>query len=195
MPIGLAAFASAPALPHIITQATGGAGIGFGFSLETWKSGFFDRPGVIAAINKTTHRYLNRFGYEVAREAKRLMVDAPPGVYSPPGFAPFAHSGLLRKMIYWAFDVATRSLVVGPSALKDHYTPYTNFMVPELLEYGGTAIRKGRGGFMWQKYGQAIPIYHYEPRPYMGPALTYVWARNDLIWDRAISADLPNFGF
>jgi len=159
--------------------------IRFGWGLKEFKGSFFDRPGVKAALDPMEHRFLNRFGFLVAERAKMLMVDAPKGVYSPPGFAPFAHVGLLRKMLYWAFDTESWSLIVGPSLLRGGNSPYVNFTVPEVLEYGGNPVRRGPGGGTVSARG-VIRIYHYEARPYVRPAYQSVLRQQQEIWDYSL---------
>lgn len=95
---------------------------------------------------------------------------------SEPGEPPRSITGLLRKFIYFAYDPATRSVVIGPAKL-DKSTG-----APATLEYGGQAtITKFRtvtgadGKTYIAKRKERIVI---EPRPFMAPA--YESAKKDL---------------
>jgi len=110
---------------------------------------------VIHAVDKATYKVLVRFGQYV-RKVARHSIRARKGP-SAPGQPPHSQTGLLKSFIYYGFNPAQRSVVVGPARIQgaQSYGPMT---VPELLEKGG--IVRGRDGKM----------HRYEARPYMAPA-------------------------
>ena len=70
--------------------------------------------------------------------------------------AQFAH-GLLKKFIFFGYDAARQSVVIGPTRLNQK----GRGEAPPLLEYGGkaTLVRRGKKKRVT-----------YQARPYMGPA-------------------------
>jgi hypothetical protein len=85
---------------------------------------------------------------------------------SEPGSPPHRHSNpLLHRLLFYAFDPGSRSVVVGPSALGKS-------RVPELMEFGGTTVSESPvfdpKQRRWRKSRRTVRI---QPRPYMAPAL------------------------
>lgn len=115
---------------------------------------FFDRAGVLAKVDAATRRVLSKFGAFVRRTAKSSIRSRKKP--SPPGSPPSSHTGLLKRLIFFGYDPARRSVVIGPAPLR------STVEAPPLLEYGGAARRKGRGGKM--------VTARYPARPFMGPA-------------------------
>jgi len=73
---------------------------------------------------------------EYARRAGRPLPKRPrTWVSSPPGTPPYSRSGLLKRLLFFGYDAAARSVVIGPVAAG----PRT----ADALEYGGT-VREGR---------------------------------------------------
>lgn len=145
---------------------------GIGFRLP--KSSFFDRPKVMKSVDRATRRVLSRFGAYVRTTAKRSIKRPrkPPrkaprkaprnhsqnqasSRTSQPGSAPYSHEGSLKRLIYFGFDPRKRSVVIGP-------VPFKEGEAPELLEEGGTAVRRDH-------QGKRVTA-RYRPRPFMGPA-------------------------
>lgn len=129
---------------------------GIGFRLP--KSSFFDRPKVMKSVDHGTRRVLSRFGAYVRTTAKRSIKRPPKRSASRtslPGSAPYSHEGSLKRLIYFGFDPRKRSVVIGP-------VPFKEGEAPELLEEGGTAVRRDR-------QGKRVTA-RYRPRPFMGPA-------------------------
>jgi len=75
-------------------------------------------------------------------------------VVSRPGQPPSSHTGLLKRFIFFGYDPARHSVVIGPVALAR-----SDGKAPSLLEHGGMSRRAGRA-------------VRYRRRPFMGPAMT-----------------------
>lgn len=119
------------------------------------KQMFFDTKAVTSRVDAATRKVLSRFGAFVRQGAKTSIRKRK--AISDPGSPPSSHVGLLRKLIYFGYDLRQRSVVIGPTPL--HGTAEA----PPLLEYGGTARRRrGRRG--------RLVTATYRPRPFMGPA-------------------------
>ncbi|MCC7409956.1 MAG: hypothetical protein IT442_17955 [Phycisphaeraceae bacterium] len=116
------------------------------------KSLFFDRPAVIGAVDRATRKVLSKFGAFVRTGARHSI--RPRKKISAPGSPPSSHEGSLKRLIYFAYEPARRSVVIGP-------VPFKEGQAPALLEYGGrtTLVRRG-------KRVRA----HFRGRPFMGPA-------------------------
>ena len=114
---------------------------------------FFDRPKVKRAIDRTRRPRLSRAGAFVRTRA-RSLIRRRRGV-SRPGQPPSSHEGTLKRLIFFAFELVSQSVVIGP-ALKSSGNRTTP--APELLEKGGAVTRDGRR-------------FNYKARPVMGPAL------------------------
>jgi hypothetical protein len=126
----------------------------FGLKLKDAKSMFFDRAAVTSAADKATRTVLSKFGTYVRRAARASIKKRPEA--SLPGKPPSSHTGLLRDFIFFSYNDAERSVVIGPAKLSGK----TN--APEVLEHGGyTIITFGKNKGQ-KKYVKA--------RPYMLPA-------------------------
>lgn len=102
-------------------------------ALSSWKSGFFDRAKVLAALDEAGRVALLRAGSwvrKVAQQSMRYRKSA-----SAPGQPPSARKGadgsLLRRHLYFAWDDTAKDVVVGPVRLGSS-------SVPRLHEFGGT---------------------------------------------------------
>jgi hypothetical protein len=113
------------------------------------KRSFFDRPEVERAVKAGERRALSKFGAFVRRRARSSIRQRKK--ISEPGKPPSSHSGELRKLIFFAYDASTGSVVIGPLPLNR----FTG--VPRLLEEGGVVVD------MRPKF--------YRPHPYMVPAM------------------------
>jgi hypothetical protein len=124
-----------------------------GLSFEAAKRGFFDRALVKNAVDKGQRKVFSKFGAFV-RQRARTSIRKRKGA-APAGQPPHSHVGTLRRLIFFAFDPAKKSVVIGPTLLR------SSSKAPKLLEHGGeTATRTKRGSERWI----------YEPRPFMRPA-------------------------
>jgi hypothetical protein len=115
---------------------------------------FFDRQAVLSKVDAATRRVLSKFGAFVRRAAKSSIRSRKKP--SAPGTPPSSHTGLLKRLIFFGYDPGRRSVVIGPAPLR------STVEAPPLLEYGGRARRRGRGG-------KSVTAT-YKARPYMGPA-------------------------
>ena len=145
-------------------------------SVSRAKNLFFDRAFVAERIDAASRKAMSRGGAIVMRSARRSIKD---GVVlargrvrdgerrkvverrtSKPGDPPFSQVGLLRDNILFAFDPASRSVVVGPARLGK------STGAPETLEFGGTTVIERRRDGRREKATVRIAA-----RPYMAPAL------------------------
>ena len=124
-----------------------------------FKRMFFDTKTVRSKTDKATRRVLSKFGAFVRQTAKRSIRKRKKT--SEPGKPPSSHTGLLKKFIYFGFDVVRRSVVIGPVRL----TRKGRGEAPSVLEYGGTVTMRSR-----RRAGKKRRA-HIRPRPFMGPAM------------------------
>jgi hypothetical protein len=160
-------------------------------SIAQWKQFFFDREAVAKAAGRGGVKALSRFGAIVRRTAQTSMryrkgvspAGSPPSAHKSKRLASLKklgrakHNGaMLRELLFFAFDPATKSVVVGPVGFKStRGTP-----VPHLHEFGGTR-QAGKGEVMAVKgKGKRAGLelvkiagktLRYPARPYMRPAL------------------------
>ena len=116
---------------------------------------FLDAPKVVKALDKATRENLKRIGAFIMDDARKSI--RPRKKRSKPGNPPNSHAGFLRKGILYGFDVARRSLVVGPIRLNQK-----SGTAPEALEYGGPSIID-----YGPNKGKRVSI---KARPFMVPA-------------------------
>lgn len=119
-------------------------------NIASIKKLFFDRKGVLDAVDKSNRVALSKFGAFVRTRA-RSSIKTKKGV-SAPGSPPFGHTGKLKGGILFAYDPSSRSVVIGPTRFTSGRGD-----APRLLESGGIGVAKGRPA-------------KYRPRPFMGPA-------------------------
>lgn len=118
---------------------------------------FFDRPRVQRAVDAARRRVLSKAGAFIMKDA-RWSIKSRKKAVSRPGNPPFSHTGLLKHFIFFGYDPATDSVVVGPAGFK-------RSNVPHVLEYGGvTTVTRFRRGKIERRRVRIAP------RPYMGPA-------------------------
>jgi len=163
-------------------------------SVKEAKAAFFDRAKVMRAVEKAKRRSLAKGGglvRTVARRSMRKVKD--PLRRSPPGKPPFAHEGSLRRLLFFAWDPGTRSVIVGPTGFKGSTAPST-------LEFGGTVkgdgrvirvrdgVGRGKGGRFTSK-AKSVRLtgrVRIAPRPYMGPALEKSASKLPALWRDAV---------
>ena len=143
-------------------------------SIVTMKALFFDRAAVTGAVDRATRRALSRFGAFVRQTARRSLRTRTGS--APPGQPPHSHTGLVRRFIWFAYEPARSSVVIGPARL----TGRGRGEAPSLLEHGGRAQRKarGRGGGAYRP--------RYRPRPFMQPAFDREHARLPALWANSV---------
>lgn len=165
-------------------------------TLRAAKGGFLDRKIVMEAIGKANAAVLAKQGAYVRTVAKRLMKKAKGA--SKPGEPPHEHLGYLDKLMFFAFDSHTKTVVVGPTRLSGR-----DGKVPRTLEHGGPVVIKG----VLDYRGRFKPLYllpkevrlaalssgRYvtktviiKPRPYMLPALMIAKSKLTGFWENAI---------
>jgi len=115
---------------------------------------YFDAAKVIRRMDAAARNSLTRAGRFIRKRAhdsirKRKAI-------SKPGQPPRSHAGQLRKLLFYAWDPRTRSIVIGPAAFKEAEAP-------NLLEFGGRVGRLDRR----QRRPRTMI---YRKRPFMGPA-------------------------
>lgn len=122
------------------------------FDLKQVGTAFFDMKAVEDAIDKGTKKALSKFGAYVRTRARSSIRKRKKP--SAPGQPPSSHAGDLKRLIFFALDLKTKSLVVGP-------VPFKRGEAPRLLEHGGEVTRQRKSGTRRQRYA---------PRPFMAPA-------------------------
>ena len=144
-------------------------------SIAQVKKLFFDRAAVMSAMDKATRRALSKFGAFV-RQTSRNSIRSGEGT-SAPGQPPRSHTGLLKRFIWFAYQPATRSVVIGPALLNK---PASAGEAPALLEYGGVASRRvqaARGGSFHPRY---------RARPFMRPAFEREQRKLPACWANSV---------
>lgn len=133
---------------------------------------FFDRPRIVAALDRTKRKALSRGGAFI-RQAAKTSIRKRKGS-APAGKPPHSHEGSLRRLILFGYDQRTDSVVVGAVGFKKS-------TAPNVLEFGGPAVitRRVKGRLV----GQRVKI---AARPYMGPALQKEKAKLPKAWANSI---------
>jgi len=116
---------------------------------------FFDKKAVRDKVDAGTRRVLSKFGAFVRRTARGSIRKRKKP--SPPGQPPSSHVGLLKKFIFFGYEPAKRSVVIGPVRLSQK----GRGEAPHLLEYGGTGTIQRKGKRRRAKI---------RARPFMAPA-------------------------
>ena len=142
--------------------------------IKQGKGMFFDAPKVVRAVDTATRRVLSKFGAFVRTAAKSSIRKRKRS--SEPGSPPSSHTGLLKKFIYFGYDTAARSVVIGPTRLNS-----TDGTAPATLEYGGTIriVRQRRGR-------QTIKRVMIAARPFMRPALQKELPKLPAMWTNSV---------
>lgn len=126
------------------------------------KSTFFDRQRVINAVSKAKRVALSHIGAFVRQRAFSLTGKRASSKRktAAPGRPPLQHLGLLHNRIFFGYDAAHESVVIGPQKLNQRANDDTLSM----LEFGGSARRED---FRTHKKYTA----RYRGNPFMGPSL------------------------
>jgi hypothetical protein len=161
---------------------------------------FFDKLKIEDPMEAKRLRAMSKFGAFVRTRAQRSMRRRKGG-QSEPGKPPFAHSGELRELLFFSYEQASDTVVVGPILFGRRKNRQT---VPRVHEMGGALVidkppdlkeflSKLAPADRWRAYGKAkalgVPMRsyvrrfmpggakleptqaHYPKRPYMKPAL------------------------
>lgn len=123
--------------------------------LVTISSMFFDSDQVIKQLDRKSRRILSKFGAFTRRTAQTSMRDRKEP--AKPGEPPHAHKRKqLKRLLFFAFDPVTKSVVVGPVKFERTSTAG----IPRLMEEGGTVPATAK---------RKTPA-NYRPHPFMKPA-------------------------
>lgn len=131
-----------------------------GFDFAALRGAFFDSAGVLAAVSKARRKVLSKCGAFVRRRARSSIRKRKKS--APPGAPPSSHSGELKRLLFFAYDFATQSVVVGPVPFAGSKAGGDR-RAPELLERGGPVTRRTKSG--------AATVHRYRGNPFMKPAL------------------------
>ena len=132
---------------------------------------FFDKKAVRDKVDAGTRRVLSKFGAFVRRTARSSIRKRKKA--SSPGSPPSSHIGLLKKFIFFGYEPAKRSVVIGPVRLSQK----GRGEAPHLLEYGGSTKVEHRGKRKRAKV---------RPRPFMGPAFEKEEPKLPAMWKDSI---------
>jgi hypothetical protein len=161
---------------------------------------FFDRRKVTGPVDKATRGVLSKAGAFV-RTAARHSIRTRKGT-SPPGSPPYSHTGVLKRFLFFGYDPARRTVVVGPMATNQVFfgkdrRPVRG-TVPEVLEYGGkiTILEVERGG-TWLRADlrsrrrlagrpMRYRTANIAARPYMGPAMKQELPKFPSLWANSV---------
>lgn len=150
------------------------------------KKAFFDSEAVKKAMSVAARRVLTRIGGKIRVTARRSIKKAPFLTRKPrgrnrtnftrktskPGNPPYSQIGTLKRFIFFAYDFATKTVVIGPEKIVGKKGSQ-----PEALEHGGwthIALKKRR---LHSKGRALVERKHHSgraliaKRPYMAPAL------------------------
>ena len=119
--------------------------------------------GEMTSEERAAHQKYTRIARQKGRPPPKR-----PRASSKPGESPRSQTGLLKRFIFFGYDQATDTVVIGPAKLGGRKN------APEVLEYGGhVTLKSGRDAFI-------------EPRPYMGPALEQELDRLPRLWANSV---------
>lgn len=141
-------------------------------TVTNFKLLFFDRQKIVKAIGRAKVAVGARAGGLVRTIARRSMRRRKKS--SPAGSPPSVHAGQLRDLLFFGYDTATGSTVVGP-------VPFKAGTVPKLLEFGGTAPRTDRSG--------KTVTATYAGNPFMKPALTKAEPSLPPMWQNSVKGN------
>ena len=175
---------------------------------------FFDSPAVVRRVDKRTRRVFSRFGAYVRQTARQSIrkphrklapgeklkrdrqgryIGAKPR-YSRQGDPPFDQTGLLKRYIYFGYDLRQRSVVIGPEKL----TGPVSETAPHALEFGDESTTYG---LHWEarktvrKQGRKVTVRRVKTyrkvkiaaRPYMRPAFAKELPKLSGLWQDSVS--------
>ena len=145
-----------------------------GLRVDQLKGLFFDSKKVVDATTRAERRVLSRFGAYVRRSARSSIRRRKK--VSRPGKPPSSHTGLLRRFIFFAYDLRHRSVVIGPARLNRK-----TGTAPRALEHGGRSkVVAKRGG------RRAVRTVTIRARPFMGPAFEKEKPKLSAMWRDSI---------
>ena len=142
---------------------------------------FFDRQIVIDAVGRASAQNLSKAGSFIRRAARSSLRRRRKT--SPAGEPPSVHTKdpvATLKNIWFVFDPAQQSVVVGPLKLDGSKLEGSNRpTVPALHELGGTAVILDRRRKRKQRA-------KYARRPFMGPAMERELPKFSGLWANSV---------
>ena len=169
-------------------------------TVREFKKSFFDRAAVTRALDRATVRALSKGGAFIRTRARSSMPKRKK--ISPAGRPPHSHTGLVKRFLFFGYDPAMRSTVIGPALLNK---PDRDAL--RRLEHGGTtsvrtvtyAARTKSGRLKKTKTGDLVyetrrsrtadsRTVTYRPRPFMGPALAAEAPKLPELWRNSVRA-------
>lgn len=117
------------------------------------KNLFFDRKPIIEALGRARAQAMAKAGAFVRTRGRSKLRRRKAA--SKAGQPPSSHVGTLKDKTYFSYDPATRSEVIGPEKFGKG--------AAETIEAGGNEVLTDSKGHTRNA--------HYDPRPWMGPAL------------------------
>ena len=168
------------------------------------KNLFFDKVAVTSAMDKATARGLSRAGALVRIIAIRSIKRTKRKI-SRPGEQPKTHepSGNRPSMkeIYFHFDPANQTVVIGAIRYSTRANADTPVSVPSILEHGGQSgiYERRRKGGTWGQASRRSALRPYQEervrmvtiaaRPFMVPALAKAIPRIDTFFQQSIKGN------
>lgn len=141
--------------------------------MSRFRAEFRETARVLAKFQAEARKAIYYQAGFVMKTARRSIVSADHA--SRPGHPPRSVCGQLRDFIFFKWDDASQSMVIGPAAFKSDST------VPAILEGGGTEPATVKVGTKWEHRPVTI-----EPRPYMAPAFEVSQTRLPDFWAKSI---------
>lgn len=110
-----------------------------GMKLDQAKTVFFDR-NLDAALSDGKRRALSRAGAFVRRTMKGSIRKAKKS--ADPGKPPKSKTGLLKKLIFFVYERAKQTVIIGPAKVNNTGFPGEPDDALPILEFGGTTKRR-----------------------------------------------------
>lgn len=182
--------------------------------IQTTSRVFFDSAKLKGKLTAEEKKIMSRAGSFIRRTARQSMKKAGPGDYSKPGEPPHYHKGgfNLRNRIFFAYEIPTHSVVVGPDVLANKIGPLHEFggvlgeksVIKRMRERDVGPIRLKRTGKLqwtriesadqWRRavrlasvfYGSLPGKRRYKPRPFMGPAFEKEIPKFPDLWKNSV---------
>jgi len=135
---------------------------------------FFDRSKVIRVADAANRKNLSKAGAFI-RTTARHSIRSRKGA-SPPGSPPSSHTGLLKRFIFFGYDAARKTVVIGPMRLNQKVGD-----APAALEHGGTSVVVE--GTRRRRRKRRVRV---AARPYMRPALAKEAPKFPKLWANSV---------
>ena len=135
---------------------------------------FFDTDRVKKSADAATRKALSQAGAFIRTTAKHSIRQRKKP--SAPGQPPSSHSGLLRRFIFFGYDEARKTVVVGPMRLNQKIGA-----APEALEHGGESVVVE--GLRGKRRKRKVRV---RARPFMGPAMEQEIPKFPGLWANSV---------